>query len=62
MTCRAYSGAMDDEKHISPRLPAELPTRPADQAGHDHPWLHTKIAHLRKTARAKTDTPGGTSV
>jgi hypothetical protein len=53
---------MDDEKHISPRLPAELPTRPADQAGHDHPWLHTKIAHLRKTARAKTDTPGGTSV
>ncbi|HIY40277.1 MAG TPA: hypothetical protein H9836_04000 [Candidatus Nocardiopsis merdipullorum] len=53
---------MDDEKHISPRLPAEPHTRPAGQAGHDHPWLDSKIAHLRKTARGKTDTPGGTSV
>jgi len=61
MTCRAYSGAMDDEKHISPRLPAELHTRPADQAGHDHQGLNAKIAHLRKTACGKTDAPGGTS-
>ncbi|GAA1466622.1 hypothetical protein GCM10009603_51880 [Nocardiopsis exhalans] len=61
VTFRAYSGAMDDEKRISLRLPADLHARLADQAKHDRRSLNSEIVHLLEVALGSTGSPGGGS-
>ncbi|WP_197024358.1 Arc family DNA-binding protein [Nocardiopsis sp. CNT312] len=57
--CRISSGAREDEKRISLRLPAELHARLAERARRDRRPLNAEIVHLLETTLGDAGSPEG---
>lgn len=55
MPVRVYYGAMDDEKRVSLRLPADLHARLASQAKADRRSLNSEIIHLLERVLDQVD-------